>query len=95
MATPNCVKKMNALIQLRDAYSALDRHVERREAAEIALKQLRAKLEQSKALKAMLSGLNKALTTSQQENASQRIEDALQKSMRFSVQYVLTRNMIA
>ena len=71
------LSEMKALIQLRDAYSALDTHVERREAAEIAQKQLRAKLEQSKALKAMLSGLNKALTTSQQENASQRIEDAL------------------
>ena len=71
------LREVNALIQLLDACSAIDNHAERFEAAEIAQAELRTRLVKARGLKAMLGGLESALTASQQENASQRIDEAL------------------
>lgn len=71
------LREVNALIQLLDAYSAIDKHADRFEAAETAQADLRTRLVHARGLKAMLGGLESALTASQQENASQRIDEAL------------------
>ena len=71
------LREVNALIQLLDAYSAIENHADRAEAAEIAQADLTTRLVQARGLKAMLGGLESALTASQQENASQRIDEAL------------------
>ena len=71
------LREVNALIQLLDAYIAIDNHAERFEAAEIAQADLKTRLVKARGLKAMLGGLESALTASQQENASRRIDEAL------------------
>ena len=71
------LREVNALIQLLDAYIAIDNHAERFEAAEIAQADLKTRLVKTRDLKAMLGGLESALTASQQENASRRIDEAL------------------
>ena len=71
------LREVSALIQLLDAYSAIDNHRDRAEEAEIAQAELRTRLVEARGLKAMLGGLESALTASQQESASQRIDEAL------------------
>ena len=71
------LREVNALIQLLDACSTIDKHADRAEAAEIAQADLKTRLVKARGLKAMLGGLESALTASQQENASQRIDEAL------------------
>ena len=71
------LREVSALIQLLTTFSAIDNHADRFEEAEVAQSELRTRLNQARELKAMLGGLESALTASQQANASQRIEEAL------------------
>jgi len=71
------LREVSALIQLLTSFSAIDNHADRFEEAEVAQSELRSRLNQARELKAMLGGLESALTASQQANASQRIEEAL------------------
>jgi len=71
------LREVNTLIQLIDAYSARENHADRAEEAEIAQAELSTRLDLARGLKAMLGGLESALTASQHENAAQRINEAL------------------
>jgi DNA repair exonuclease SbcCD ATPase subunit len=71
------LREVNSLSQLLDAYNTIDNHAARREEAEVAQAALRNRLDQAKFLKGMLHSMERELTVSQQENASQRIDAAL------------------
>ena len=71
------LRAVGSLTQLLNAYTAIDTHAGRYEDAEVAQAALRNRLQQARSLKGMLHSLESALTASQQENASQRIDEAL------------------
>ena len=71
------LREVYALGQLLDAYTSVDNHRDRAEEAEMAQAELRTRMAQARGLKAMLGGLESALTKSQLESAKNRINEAL------------------